>query len=208
MNMSHLIKTWVLLCVIVLANAMPALGAEDKLTLDAAAMRPGTESKVLLKLQGDTPCYGFQTDLSLPEGLTILKVTRTARTANGVLSANLNAGSERIVLASLSAPLADTEGAVCELTLSASEAFKGGEVVLSHIRMNDGGMSDIELPDSRTKFTLNVETSVEQINAISDLPAEAPIYSLTGSTVGYGQETLLQLPAGIYIVGGRKITVK
>lgn len=67
-------------------------------------------------------------------------------------------------------------------------------------------------PPLTSSSTLVIESQklsgVETVAGEGEIAADAPVYDLTGVVVGHGPEALKNLPAGIYIVAGKKIAVK
>ena len=67
-------------------------------------------------------------------------------------------------------------------------------------------------PALTSTSTLVIESAIfsgiEGVAADAALTTSTPVYSLTGALVGYGPDALKRLPAGIYIVAGKKVTVK
>lgn len=67
-------------------------------------------------------------------------------------------------------------------------------------------------PPLTSSSTLVIESQklsgVETVAGEGEIAADAPVFDLTGVVVGHGPEALKNLPAGIYIVAGKKIAVK
>ncbi len=143
-------KIVVLLLLGLVGYTSPAFAEENVLSFDAGNIAPGTTGTILLNLENTEPCYGFQTDLQLPDGLTMVEVAKTDRTEGAVITSNKNPGSEKIVLVSMSNALAGNNGAVCSVTFKASETFTGGKITLSNGKMSNGSMTDVVLPSSTT----------------------------------------------------------
>lgn len=130
------------------AYAMPAFAADNELTVETASIAPGSTGTVLLNLDNVTPCFGFQANLQLPEGLSLMGVSKTDRSTNAVVTSNNNAGAEMLALVSLSSALNGNSGAVCALSLKADDSFTGGNIKVYNVKMSDGGMADVILPDN------------------------------------------------------------
>ena len=67
-------------------------------------------------------------------------------------------------------------------------------------------------PPLTSSSTLVIEsqklTGVETVTGEGDISVDTPVFDLTGVVVGHGPEALKNLPAGIYIVAGKKMVVK
>ena len=67
-------------------------------------------------------------------------------------------------------------------------------------------------PPLTSSSTLVIESQklagVETVAGEGDISMDAPVFDLTGVVVGHGPEALKNLPAGIYIVAGKKMVVK
>lgn len=136
----------------VLGFALRAQAADNRLSIADVSILPGETAKIAVNLSNSSPCYGLQFDISLPDGLSLIGVDKSARTSSCMLTPNLTAGKEKVVLLSLSSPLAGNEGDICELSVKASDSFRGGSLKLTGIKMSDGGNTDLVLPDAQNRI--------------------------------------------------------
>lgn len=123
---------------ICLAVTMAVVG-RDRMYINDFSIKVGETKKVDLILQNDTVYCAFQTDLYLPQGLTVEPdgddwvVDLTSRkNRNHVLSTNIQQdGALRIFVTSQAVqPFRGTDGAIATISLVASSSFGSGEVNL------------------------------------------------------------------------------
>ena len=87
------------------------------------------------------------------------------------------------------------------------KVFYNGKDVTSEI---DKETMSFVTPELTSLATLEIKGNYST-NGIEEIEANrpnAPIFTLTGTLAGYGEESLNRLPAGIYIFCGRKVIIK
>lgn len=81
-----------------------------------------TEFTIGINLMNSVPVMAAQFDIDLPEGIEVIKGTRSSRCTSGMtVSINDYGNATRVVISSLSKPrISGNEGRICTLTLRAS----------------------------------------------------------------------------------------
>ncbi len=188
------------LLLILVGLSCPAMAAGNSLTLGVSPIAPGAAGKVIVNLNNSDACYGLQADVALPTGLVLEAVSTAARTEGCMATANVNAGKERFVVMSMNKPLAGNSGAVCELSVRASSAFAGGSIRLSNIKMSNGSMQDVVLPDVSANIAnrLDAGLSIADFEVHAGGSAEVPVLLTNNNTVA-GVQADIYIPEGMSI---------
>lgn len=154
MKKTNIIKPILLLTL--LFGAMSAAGAEDRFYIDAVNIEPGETKTLAFNLDNSQEFYGFQADITLPEGVEIVMngskpdITLSSRTdaSYNVVSNLLSSGAVRLGTFSTShTPISGTSGALLYLKVSADDNFVGGTISLTDILFIDANDRDFQLPD-------------------------------------------------------------
>ena len=188
---------------VVLGTAEPvadARAATSELVADVMTLQPAGPAALVVTLDNSRAYTAFQLDLTLPDGIRLDAATIDGQRRNGhVLSVSpLADGHYRLVGYSLTnQPLAGTGGSLLRLELSAPLS---GDLALTDILfVTPQGVSC--LFDS-----MNWNTTTGIRPAVTSQRFD--VYRLNGQLVVRGATTLHGLPAGLYIVNGKKIVVK
>lgn len=121
----------------VILVAVSASG-KDRLYIDNFNIAPGETMQVPVILLNDTAYSGFQTDLYLPDGLSldteydeyIIDLTSRRDNSHTVTANLLSNGAIRIYVSSLSArPFSGYSGAIMTLSITADNSFSGTAIV-------------------------------------------------------------------------------
>ncbi|MCH5347144.1 MAG: dockerin type I repeat-containing protein [Muribaculaceae bacterium] len=154
MNKINIIKLILLLTL--LFGAMSAAWAEDRFYIDAVNIEPGETKTLAFNLDNSQDFYGFQADISLPEGVEIVMtgnkadITLSPRmdASYTVVSNLLSSGAVRLGTFSTShTPINGNSGALIYLKVSADDSFAGGTISLTDILFIDASDRDVQLPD-------------------------------------------------------------
>lgn len=155
MKQSFIYRT--LMTLALLFGAMSAASAADRFYVDAANIEPGETKTLSFNLDNDQTFYGFQADITLPEGLEI--ITNTSGKAEVTLSSRcdgsystvsnlLASGEVRIGAFSTShTAISGNSGALLYLKVKAADDFVGGTLSISNILFVGANDRDVEFPD-------------------------------------------------------------
>ena len=155
MKRSFIYRTLMVLAL--LFGAMSAASAADRFYVKAANIEPGETKTLSFNLDNDLTFYGFQADITLPEGLEI--ITNTSGKADVTLSSRcdgsyttvsnvLASGAVRLGAFSTShAAISGNSGALLYLKVKADDDFAGGTVSISNILFVGENDHDVEFPD-------------------------------------------------------------
>ena len=155
MKRSFIYRTLMVLAL--LFGAMSAASAADRFYVKAANIEPGETKTLSFNLDNDLTFYGFQADITLPEGLEI--ITNTSGKADVTLSSRcdgsyttvsnvLASGTVRLGAFSTShTAISGNTGALLYLKVKADDDFAGGTLSISNILFVGENDHDVEFPD-------------------------------------------------------------
>ena len=179
-----------------IANVTPA---KPGLTLSDFTVTAGSTAKATIRLtRGGLTVYGVQTDIMLPDGLTVTNVSAP----NGYVSKNtLTDGAVRVALLMLDGTTLSS-GDIITLTIKAEADAESGEVSLSNSRLTTS-TSGTEQKVEDTQAQATVEESDEADIIVNATPGDltaAINEAVEGKTVK--SLTVNLLDAGTYTVSG------
>lgn len=197
----------------------------ELLTVDNVTMPQGTDYELDISLANrSTALTAHQMELRLPAGLSLAgdgqgayRCQRSLRYAdrNQLVSiARRDEGDSVAVYSIVSVsmanePILQQEGTLLTLTLHADDHLPMGnyEALLRNIVFSDTEGNGMALEDTPLYVTI---TAGADITDAKTQPMLRPqnVYNLQGQLVRRQANTLNALPAGIYIIGGRKIAVR
>ena len=187
---------------------------------------PGSQIELSICMKNQTPIRGFQFDLHLPEGVSIVKNAKgriMASLAPGRLPEDdehtlvideVSDGVFRFLCSSLyDENFTGNEGEIVTLTVNidANMAYGDYAVLLKNIVMTETDISKFYKADNiESVFTVDASTGVSTLQ--DELLGvgknnESPIYSIDGQLVGRSMD-MSKSKKGIYIRDGKKIVVK
>lgn len=187
---------------------------------------PGSQIELSICMKNQTPIRGFQFDLHLPEGVSVVKNAKgriMASLAPGRLPEDdehtlvideVSDGVFRFLCSSLyDENFTGNEGEIVTLTVNidADMAYGDYAVLLKNIIMTETDISKFYKADNiESVFTVDASTSVPTLQ--DELLGvgknnESPIYSINGQLVGRSTD-MSKLKKGVYIRDGKKIVVK
>ena len=188
------------------------------------SMTDNGNGEIMINLLANRNFTGMQFDLTLPEGVTLMADGIEAESArHGSWSIQRQDGSYRIICASTSnAEL--REGTVLRLHLEA-DGDVDGEAVISNVVLSDTQAVRHEAATARAQ--VNGTTAIAKVSdkglkysaaggaltLIAGQEQTVRIVSMNGMTVSEvqlaaGQQTTVNLPAGIYLVNNKKVFVR
>ncbi len=157
--------------------ALPAaMRAKDAFYIEPLNIVPGDTKTMTVSLDNASAYRGFQADLVLPEGLSLLMnsngafgISLTSRAAASfvVCSNKMSDGAVRIVCySSQNDTLSGQSDALLTLQVKAAETFTGGSVQLRNVIFSNKENKDVEMDDSQ------VEVGVKEQNTVSVADAD------------------------------------
>lgn len=154
--------------------ALPiASRAKDVFYIQPFNIVPGDTKTISLNLNNENVYRGFQTDIVLPEGLSIVKQTNnslaispTSRASSFALSSN-EIGDRTTRLLCYSAQyetISGNSGALVNIQVKASSDFAGGYVQLKNTIFSNENNQDVNMDDSQ----VSVQTKEQNFISVAD----------------------------------------
>lgn len=161
MKKSIIQRTLILLTL--LLQAMSAASAADRFFIDAVNIEPGETRQLAFMLENSQEFFGFQADITLPEGLEFVqtngkpdfKLSSRADASYSTVSNLLANGILRVgAFSTTHTALAGNSGALMYANVHASDDFTGGILAINEILFVNSSNIDVKLPD----FTIGLGT--------------------------------------------------
>lgn len=161
MNKSIIQRMLIVLALLV--GAMSAALAADRFYIDAVNIEPGETKQLAFMLDNSQEFFGFQTDITLPEGLEFVesngkvdfKLSSRADASYNTVSNLLANGSLRVgAFSTTHTAISGNSGALMYANVHASDDFTGGTLAMSDILFVNTSDNDVKLPD----FTIELGT--------------------------------------------------
>lgn len=156
LEMKNVFTRRMLMLLTLLLGAVSAISASDSFYIEAINIEPGETRQLNLILDNSQDFFGFQADITLPDGLELVQTndnvnfslsSRADRSFTKV-SKILSDNSVRIGAFSLShKPFEDNTGVLAYLGVRASDGFEGGIITMNNILFVDSKDMDVEFPD-------------------------------------------------------------
>lgn len=185
--------------------------SDDAMTAGDFTISNGESHWIDIKLKNATAYTAMQFDIDMPQGLTITAVKKTKRTNEGSVAFNeVETGKWRIISSSsANATWSGDEGPIFSIEVKADETFSGNETI------NINSIIAVE-PCEDIHIISDLIVGVSNTTGVKDItiaPEEGPVdvYNTHGQLIRKSvsrNEATTGLPAGIYIVGGKKVLVK
>ncbi len=155
--------------------ALPtASRAKDAFYIEPVNIVPGDTKTLSINLDNDKAYQGLQTDIVLPDGLTMVRksngsfdISLTNRTSSSfaVSSNEVSDGTVRVVCYSAqNEAISGQSGVLLQVKVKASMAFAGGSILLKNTIFSDENNQDVKLDDSQ----LYVGTKERNSLAVAD----------------------------------------
>ena len=167
----NMISRWFSMYVLMMMFGIMGATAQS-LSIADFAIRAGESKTITMNLaQGGQTVYGVQTDLTLPEGLTIEGEPAIVEGAitNGTLSKNqLTSGALRLILMSYQGDAFAAEATgIITMTVKAADTFAGGNITLTNNRITTSAAgAETTADNASTIVTLN--TTPETVYPAAD----------------------------------------
>jgi len=183
----------------------------DKLSASDFTIDAGSTYPMAIILNNNTAYTAMQFDIELPQGLSINSVKSTSRTSNANIGFNeVENGKWRILATTANNETwSGKEGAIFTIEVKANEYFSGSENINIFDIIAVEPSENISLIDELTIGVSNT-TGVKDIN-VTDDNGPVDVYNMHGQLLRQNVERSQAtngLPAGFYIVGGKKVLVK
>ncbi len=182
----------------------------DKVSAQDFIIETGMSHNMSIDLSSDAEFSAMQLDITLPQGLSIDNVATTTRTRGMSMGYNeIEPGKWRILLHNATA-MNGNEGTILDITVKADDSFGGNDVIIID---NIIAVEPCEQSHLINAITVGVgnTTGVKDINIDNNPNGPVNVYNMNGqllrSNVARDQATQ-GLPAGIYIVGGKKVIIR
>ena len=185
----------------------------DVLTAADFTINAGETYWLELNMNNETAYTTMQFDIDMPQGLSITDVKTTTRSKGAFVGYNEVAPGKWRILASTSGNItwSGNQGAIFSIEVQASDSYSGNEIINFNNIIAVEPSEDSHLIDELNVGVSNT-TGVKDIN-IDDTTGDSPVdvYNMNGQLLRKAVErdnATTGLPAGIYIVGGKKVMVK
>lgn len=205
--------------VVLLSLLLPALAthaSDQGFYLDPVDVLPGAEQQVTLKVLNSEGIKGFQLNVEMPEGLSVVEgsVANTGRLAAidyNVRSSIKSSGTLGLIAVHSGTLIPAGDGAILTFTVKAAADAAVGErtIKLSGIKISFESQNYVQ-PD--VNVSAYIGNRPQNVNSPVLPGASAAVYSLHGRLLvgeGSAMEALKHcLRPGIYVVGGQKRIVR
>lgn len=164
---------YILMSLALLFGVMPEISAADSLSIEALYIEPGETKNLALDLDSEVSYYGFQIEISLPNGLEFadkndapsIMLSSRVDSSYSIVTNLLNSRLLRIgAFSTTHTPIDDTSGALVFIDVAADDDFSGGALSLTNIHFVAENDQDVAFPD----YSINIRNRAENICYISD----------------------------------------
>ena len=159
-----------------------------------------TESGLGISLSNAANYTAMQYDIQLPEGVEVSDIRFAGRSNHKVNLRRINENTVRVVVISLTNETFSGNELLNVMIDSAQETEIN--IVNAIVSTRHGMISKIQ------KATAKIGGSATTIHHLKDGMAKADVYDLNGKQLRKGATSTAGLQKGIYIINGKKITVK
>lgn len=172
------------------------------LSIEPFAISSGDKRDMLLTLTShNTKLTLLQLDILLPKGLSIITSQigeQTTALSHQLLTNAISDRTRLLLFSDSNKPIDNSEVAIVHLTVSANDDYQGGTVdIVNAMGVTPGGEKVI-IPT----WSYSLDSDTEEISSVGAEKAETVIYNLTG------QRQSIMPKKGIYIINGKKKTIK
>jgi hypothetical protein len=210
-------------------NAKPSIRTMSSETLTAADVKSTGEATIPLSLNNSTSYTSFQMDVTIPEGTTFAGAALSERAtgSHSIAWSNIGENKVRIVAYSIAnSNFAGNAGELLNITIDAEDAVNGtlevDNVVMADAEGNEtaiGGCGSTIDINGTTGITgtqadgIKIYTSEGALVVESSVETTLPLYSTDGRLVerlqiAAGKNIFNTLEKGLYIINGKKVTIK
>lgn len=184
--------------------------AENRFYAEPVNFEPGETKQIAFKLDNTQKFYGFQFDITLPEGLEFVTVkdkvdfTLSSRVNSSFTSVSNLLSTNTLRIGAFSAnhtAISGNSGILLYLNVKATESFEGGTLTISNILFTDASDNDVSLSDV-SLYISNIHDNRFYIPDFSISIGETKEISLVlaNETQFTAFQTDIYLPEGLEIV--------
>ncbi len=183
----------------------------DKLTADDFIIESGSTHNMSLAFDNSTAYCTMQLDLDMPQGLSIDKVSAANLTQGTTIGYNeIENGKWRIlIINSSNQKFNANDNHLLNITVKAGDSFGGNEVITID------NVIAVE-PCERSHLIGDLKVSVSNTTGVKDISIDdsngpVDVYNMNGQMLRHNvdrDQATNGLPAGIYIIGGKKVIIK
>lgn len=205
--------------VVLLSLLLPALAthaSDQGFYMDPVDVLPGAEQQVTLKVLNSEGIKGFQLNVEMPEGLSVVEgsVANAGRLAvidYNVRSSIKSSGTLGLIAVHSGTPIPAGDGDIISFTVKAAADAVVGErtIKLTGIKIS---LESQNYTQSDVKVSAYIGNRPQNIDGPVQSAISAAVYSLHGRLLieeGSIKEALTdRLRPGVYVVGGRKVMLR
>lgn len=182
----------------------------DKINAEGFIIETGCTHTMEVELINTAGISAMQLDINMPQGLNITDVATTSRATGMAMGFNeIEPGKWRILIHNATA-MKGNSGTLFNITVKSDDSFGGNDYINID---NIIAVEPTELVHLINDLTLEVgnTTGVKDISIDSNPAGPVDVYNMNGQLLRHNVErndATQGLPAGIYIVGGKKVIVR
>ena len=182
----------------------------DKINAEGFIIETGCTHTMEVELINTAGISAMQLDINMPQGLNITDVATTSRATGMAMGFNeIEPGKWRILIHNATA-MKGNSGTLFNITVKSDDSFGDNDYINID---NIIAVEPTELVHLINDLTLEVgnTTGVKDISIDSNPAGPVDVYNMNGQLLRHNVErndATQGLPAGIYIVGGKKVIVR
>ncbi len=196
-------KKFSILILFLLAMVAPFAASADRIYLEPADLEPGKTATLSILLENYShEYYGFQAEVTLPEGLQVSKtadgeadITLSDRAASGEYQVNSNVLADgTLIMGAFSAnhrPFTGNDGVLVNLNVVVSDDFKGGSVEVSKVMFIDSQDKDVEFDSTSASYGVAPAYAIGDVNGDGDVDI-ADVVVLVNHISGAGTTSFVE----------------
>lgn len=208
--MKKIISSRFLMILTMFFGALSVSWADNRFYAESVNFEPGETKQIAFNLDNTQEFYGFQFDITLPEGLEFGTVkdkvdfTLSSRVNSSYTSVSNLLSTNTLRIGAFSAnhtAISGDSGILLYLNVKAAESFEGGTLTISNILFTDASDNDVSLPDV-SLYISNIHDNRFYIPDFSISIGETKEISLVlaNETQFTAFQTDIYLPEGLEIV--------
>lgn len=193
---------------------------ENVVYIDPITAEAGQATALPVKMKNAVPAEGFQFNLTLPEGMTLVTEKdgepvpvvalsdERGLSAFNLFSSVRQYNSLTVLAGSVTGQAATgNDGTVCTVMARVAADMAAGdyELAMKNIAISDSEARSYNTPSLTCRITIADQTAIRDIS--SDGTGSAHVYSLQGLQLSDSQASGSHLRKGLYIKGGKKVII-
>ncbi len=155
---------------LMLLGSITAAQAADRFFVDPLLVEAGKSATINFQLENDTPFYGFQTEVTLPSGLTLKEISLDdSRTDSSYdMITNVEDGKHLIaVFSNDHLPIKGNSSTLMKMEVDVASDFTGGYLNIYNSIFVSENNKDVPVPDSSTYIGLYIPVTQITLNRSS-----------------------------------------